>query len=444
MSPAASLWVRAQLDEKPMPPAARLASSSARIAARSSAVASPLVARSPITTRRIVEWPTRKPALGASVPSMLVEVLAEAAPVPRHAFGERGERHALDPRQHAHQVVAVLGLERRDREAAVAADHGRDAVQRRRRERGVPERPARRSACGCRRSRARRPCRRRRSSRVALVVESRRSPRCARRRSRRRPRRPGAPVPSTTVPLRMIRVEHGPTIVQRAMGGCTVPAGLPSSPGRHAGIGAAIARRPRRRKVRRSRWLPAASNPAPAVISPGRCGRPPTHRRRGRYRVPDRGRPLRPGVRPRRDRRAGRDANSARSTSSSTTRPRASTSVIDETSERRLRVAYEVNVITPYLSTKAVVPGMRERGGGWIVNITSAIVDTAAARQSAAGALVDVRAEQGRARPADRVVRDRTRGPRDRGERARSRARGRDTGRDRGDGPAANGANRST
>jgi len=49
---------------------------------------------------------------------------------------------------------------------------------------------------------------------------------------------------------------------------------------------------------------------------------------------------------------------------------------IDETSERRLRVAYEVNVITPYLLTKAVVPGMRERGAGWIVNITSAIVDT--------------------------------------------------------------------
>jgi citronellol/citronellal dehydrogenase len=49
---------------------------------------------------------------------------------------------------------------------------------------------------------------------------------------------------------------------------------------------------------------------------------------------------------------------------------------IDETSERRLRVAYEVNVITPYLLTKAVVPAMRDRGEGWVVNITSAIVDT--------------------------------------------------------------------
>jgi citronellol/citronellal dehydrogenase len=49
---------------------------------------------------------------------------------------------------------------------------------------------------------------------------------------------------------------------------------------------------------------------------------------------------------------------------------------IDDTSERRLRVAFEVNVITPYLLTKAVVPAMRDRGAGWIVNITSAIVDT--------------------------------------------------------------------
>ena len=56
---------------------------------------------------------------------------------------------------------------------------------------------------------------------------------------------------------------------------------------------------------------------------------------------------------------------------------------IDETSERRLRVAYEVNVITPYLLTKAVVPGMRERGQGWVVNITSAIVDPSDTPQQA-------------------------------------------------------------
>ena len=50
---------------------------------------------------------------------------------------------------------------------------------------------------------------------------------------------------------------------------------------------------------------------------------------------------------------------------------------IDETSERRLRVAYEVNAITPYLLAKAVVPAMRERGAGWIVNIGTVIADPA-------------------------------------------------------------------
>jgi NAD(P)-dependent dehydrogenase (short-subunit alcohol dehydrogenase family) len=34
-----------------------------------------------------------------------------------------------------------------------------------------------------------------------------------------------------------------------------------------------------------------------------------------------------------------------------------------------------VNVITPYLLVKAAVPGMRERGAGWIVNIASVIAD---------------------------------------------------------------------
>jgi NAD(P)-dependent dehydrogenase (short-subunit alcohol dehydrogenase family) len=50
---------------------------------------------------------------------------------------------------------------------------------------------------------------------------------------------------------------------------------------------------------------------------------------------------------------------------------------IEGTSERRLRVAYEVNAITPYLLAKAAVPAMRERGRGWIVNIASVIADPA-------------------------------------------------------------------
>jgi len=50
---------------------------------------------------------------------------------------------------------------------------------------------------------------------------------------------------------------------------------------------------------------------------------------------------------------------------------------IDETSERRLRVAYEVNAITPYLLARAAVPAMQARGRGWIVNIASVIADPA-------------------------------------------------------------------
>jgi len=49
---------------------------------------------------------------------------------------------------------------------------------------------------------------------------------------------------------------------------------------------------------------------------------------------------------------------------------------IDDTSERRLRVAYEVNAITPYLLAKAAVPGMRARGKGWIVNIGTVIAES--------------------------------------------------------------------
>ena len=50
---------------------------------------------------------------------------------------------------------------------------------------------------------------------------------------------------------------------------------------------------------------------------------------------------------------------------------------VDETSERRLRVAYEVNVITPYLLVKAAVPAMRERGAGWVVNIGTVLAEPA-------------------------------------------------------------------
>ena len=59
-----------------------------------------------------------------------VEVLPEGLPVPRHAGGEGLEGHALDAGEHAHEVVGFARGQRRDREAAVAADDRRDAVQR--------------------------------------------------------------------------------------------------------------------------------------------------------------------------------------------------------------------------------------------------------------------------------------------------------------------------
>ncbi len=94
-----------------------------------------------MTTRRSAEWPTLNPALIDRPSVEGVEVLGGAGPVPRHAGLEGLERHALDPGQHAHEVVAVGGVvaERGDGEAAVAADDRGDAVQRRRRQRGVPE-----------------------------------------------------------------------------------------------------------------------------------------------------------------------------------------------------------------------------------------------------------------------------------------------------------------
>ena len=67
------------------------------------------------------------------------EVLGEGGEVPRDAGRERGDVHVLDVLERAGDELAVLGARRRDREPAVAGDDGRDAVEARRRERGIPE-----------------------------------------------------------------------------------------------------------------------------------------------------------------------------------------------------------------------------------------------------------------------------------------------------------------
>ena len=46
-----------------------------------------------------------------------------------------------------------------------------------------------------------------------------------------------------------------------------------------------------------------------------------------------------------------------------------------QVSERRLRVAFEVNVWSPWALTQAVLPAMLEVGEGWVVNVSTQAVD---------------------------------------------------------------------
>ena len=70
-----------------------------------------------------------------------VEVLGGGPPVPGNALLECLERHALDPGQHPHQVLAVGGVvgQGGDGESAVPPDHRGHAVEGRRAEGAVPE-----------------------------------------------------------------------------------------------------------------------------------------------------------------------------------------------------------------------------------------------------------------------------------------------------------------
>ena len=44
----------------------------------------------------------------------------------------------------------------------------------------------------------------------------------------------------------------------------------------------------------------------------------------------------------------------------------------ESTSAKRLRVGYEINVFAPWHLTQLVAPGMRDRGEGWVLNVSSA------------------------------------------------------------------------
>ena len=89
MRPSASLWVRAHDDENPSAAGLEAVAQQA-LPSRptSSSVAAARVAASPITTRRMAEWPTMNPALIAEPALDGVEVLRGGRPVPGHAGSE--------------------------------------------------------------------------------------------------------------------------------------------------------------------------------------------------------------------------------------------------------------------------------------------------------------------------------------------------------------------
>lgn len=49
------------------------------------------------------------------------------------------------------------------------------------------------------------------------------------------------------------------------------------------------------------------------------------------------------------------------------------TGSFDEQTPKRIRLAVEVNVVAPWRLMAACVPGMRDRGAGWIVNVSSKV-----------------------------------------------------------------------
>ncbi len=206
LSPSLCVWTCEV--EKPSAPSSSAACNAATMAAMSSGVAAPPTARSPMTRRRNVEWPTRNPALTAMLPVEAAEPLSERGPVPGQPGPERRERHTFDPGHHAADVIGVLGAQWREGEAAVAAEHRRDAVQRGGAGIGVPRQlrvvvRVQVDEAGCDEHPA--GVDHRGVARRGTLVGARRPP-LARPRRRRRPRRAQHPVPSTTVPPLMTTV----------------------------------------------------------------------------------------------------------------------------------------------------------------------------------------------------------------------------------------------
>ena len=89
-------------------------------------LAAPLVAHHPPAEGAVAD---EEAGVDAEVPLELAQVVAEAGPVPGEAVLQGHQGHALDLGHHPADVVVVLGLDRGQGEAAVAADHRGHAVE---------------------------------------------------------------------------------------------------------------------------------------------------------------------------------------------------------------------------------------------------------------------------------------------------------------------------
>ncbi len=96
-------------------------------------------ASGPMTQSRITLWPTSGRDVDGQALLQRLAVAGEVLPRPLERVGEGGGRHLLDLLEHADQGLAVLGLQRRERERAVAGHDRGDPVLQRRLRRPVPQ-----------------------------------------------------------------------------------------------------------------------------------------------------------------------------------------------------------------------------------------------------------------------------------------------------------------
>ena len=105
---------------------------------------------------------------------------------------------------------------------------------------------------------------------------------------------------------------------------------------------------------------------------------------------------------------------------------------LDEFPDRRVRLMMEMHVLAPLHLTQLAIPAMRERGRGWILNVTSVGGESARGptvlRVRSHGGLRCLRHGQGGAQPADEKPCGRTVRRRDRRQRRRADQPGRDAG----------------